>query len=151
VLVAGCGFSPVYGPAGGAVGRLQGQVGLDAPSNRAGFDLAARLEERLGRPAGAPAYVLTVNLDTDSEGLGITTTNEIDRYNIVGRAGYGLRDAATGVLVTAGRVETFASYSTTGSTLSARAARRDAQRRLSRALADLVVTRLLVELGDPAP
>ena len=44
VLVAGCGFSPVYGPAGGAVGRLQGQVGLDAPSNRAGFDLAARLE-----------------------------------------------------------------------------------------------------------
>ncbi len=48
-LVAGaaCGFTPAYGPKGGA-SVLQGNLRVAAPERRDGFLIAQRLEDRFG-------------------------------------------------------------------------------------------------------
>ena len=92
-LVGGCGFTPVYGPSGGAQ-LLQGQVGLDTPADRNGFLINQRIEDRLGR-ASPGAYALSVSLKTDREGLGSTSVGETTRYHLIGSATFALRDRAT--------------------------------------------------------
>ena len=61
--LAGCGFTPAYGP-GGAGAALQGKVRIAEPSDRNGFDLVQRLEDRLGR-SSAPRYLLDFTIATD--------------------------------------------------------------------------------------
>jgi len=52
-------------------------------------------------------------------------------------------EQASQTVLTRGTLSNFTSYSTTGSTVSTRAAEIDAEERLARALADEMVTRLL--------
>ena len=66
----------------------------------------------------------------------------IERYDVLGRATYELRDAATDAVVSSGDVESFTGYSATGTSVASLAAERDARERLMIILADLVVTRL---------
>ncbi|MGG7646192.1 LPS assembly lipoprotein LptE [Rhodovulum sp. YNF3179] len=145
--LAGCGFRPVYGPAGPAAG-LMGQIAVDPAGTERGFALVGRLQERLGRAGAAAPYALAVSVETESEGIAITTTNEIGRFNLAGVARFALRDAARDVVLTEGTVENFTSYSATGSTVGTLAAERDAYDRLMRALADQIVTRLLASAPD---
>lgn len=147
--LAGCGFTPVYGPNGAASG-LRGTVEVEEPDNRAEYHLVVRLEERLGQPS-APAYDLAYKIETRTEQIGITPDQETLRYNVTGFADYALTDRATGEEVTAGRVTSFTAYSATGSTVATLAADRDAERRLMVILADQIVTRLLSSAGDWRP
>ena len=128
LALAGCGFTPVYAPGGGA-GRLQGQIALPAAETRDEFELRRRLEERLGAAAAGRD--------------GRTT-----RFQLVGRADYTLSDAATGDELASGRVDGFTGYSTTGSTVATDAARRDAETRLMVLLADGIVDRLLLAAAE---
>lgn len=139
---AACGFTPAYGPGGAATG-LMGEILVDPADNRDGFALVGRLEERLGRAGPLARYGLAVTLWTDKSATAITTANEIDRFNVSGRASFALRDLTNGTVVQRGEVENFTSYSATASTVGTLAAERDAFDRLSRALADQIVTRLL--------
>jgi LPS-assembly lipoprotein len=106
-----------------------------------------RLEERLGRPA-APAYDLAYTITTTPVGVGITTENAITRYNLTGSVDWTLTNRATGARVAGGRVESFTSYSATGSTVAGLAAEEDAALRLMRILADQIVTRLIATAGQ---
>ena len=144
--VAGCGFAPAYGT-GGAASGLQGRIRVDDPSDKNGFDLAERLEENLGRP-DAPLYDLTYSITTTSDAVGITPENAITRYNLTGAVDWGLTDTATGTRLTGGRVNSFTSYSATGSTVAGLAAEQDAALRLMRILADQIVTRLIATSGQ---
>lgn len=139
--VAACGFAPAYGP-GGAASGLQGRIRVDDPSDKNGFDLVERLEERLGRPE-APRYALSFAIVTKPIGVGITPENAIRRYNLTGSIDWGLTDIATGTRLSGGRVNSFTSYSATGSTVAGLAAEQDAAMRLMRLLADQIVTRLI--------
>lgn len=141
VALAGCGFQPVYGP-GGTGSALQGRVEVQEPTTQNGYLMTRQLETRLGR-ANAPAYLLEVKLATGEEGLAINREGDTTRYNVLGAAEYNLRSAATGAVVTSGRVENFTGYSATGSTVATLAAERDATERLMVILADEIVTRLL--------
>ena len=105
--VAACGFAPAYGP-GGAASGLQGRIRVDDPSDKNGFDLVERLEERLGRPE-APRYALSYSITTTAIGVGITPENAITRYNLTGAVDWGLTDTATGTRLTGGRVNSFTS------------------------------------------
>jgi len=145
-VLAGCGFSPAYGP-GGPGGKLQSSVLADAPRDGVEFELVKRLEERLG-PAQAARYGLSYDIGLKSTGVGITTANAITRYNLNGTADWALRDLGTGARLTGGRAESFTSYSATGSTVAGLAAEGDAQRRLMRILADQIVTQLLATSGS---
>ncbi len=144
-LVA-CGFAPVYGPGGPAEG-LQGAIRVADPSDKLGFDLVERLEEQLGRPAAA-RFDLAYVIATDPVGVGITKDGEITRYNLVGSVSYTLTDQGSGAVLAQGKVDSFTSYSATGSTVAGLEAEDDAKTRLMRLLADQIVARLLASAAD---
>lgn len=141
VALAACGFSPAYGPGGGA-GRLMQTVWVQDPADKNAFDLVERLEERLGRPEDI-RYDLAYTIKTETVGVGITTDSKTTRYNLKGVVDYALTERATGARVTGGRVQSFTAYSATGSTVAQLAAEEDAALRLMRILADQIVARLM--------
>lgn len=143
---AGCGFTPAYGPGGGA-SVLQGRVEVDEPNTRDGYLLVRQLENRLGR-AQTPRFGLSVALDTSEEGLAYTQDAKITRYDLIGKATYALRDLGTGEVLTSGTVDSFTGYSTTGSTVATLAAESDARERLMIILADQITTHLLAAAQD---
>lgn len=144
-LLAGCGFTPAYGPDGAAT-PLTGAVRAADPTDKNGFDLVGRLEERLGRPAVA-RYGLTYTINTRSIAVGITPDGTITRYNLSGAVDWTLKDAA-GARLAGGTVDSFTSWSATGSTVAGAAAEDDAGTRLMRLLADQIVARLLAVAAD---
>lgn len=147
--LAACGFTPAYGPGGGAR-ALTGKVAIANPSDRDGFELVGRLQERLGR-SKSPAWTLTYSITTESVGAGITAANVTTRYNVLGTVSYALTDQAGGNTVTSGSVQNFTSYSASGTVVSTAASERDARTRLMRILADQVVTNLVATAGSWAP
>lgn len=145
--LAACGFTPAYAPGGPAAG-LMGQVRAEDPPNREAFDLVGRLEERLGTPSGGARYSLGYRIETREMGVAITPDNTITRYNITGSVAFTLKDAATGKVLTSGKVSNFTAYSATGTTVATLSAREDARHRLMVILADDIVTRLIASAGD---
>jgi LPS-assembly lipoprotein len=140
--LAGCGFTPVYGP-GGAGRALQGAVRVETPRNDSdGFVLAREMEDRLGVPV-AERYVLTLSVDTEEERVVITASQDTNRYLVLGRARYSLLDVATGAVAATGRADAFSSYAATGTTVATRAAERDAHLRLMVILADKIMSQLI--------
>ena len=148
LALAACGFTPAYGP-GGAAADLQGRIRVSDPTDKRGFDLVERLEERLGRPE-APRFDLAYSISTEAIGVGITPENAITRFQLTGKIDWTLISRATGQRVTGGTVQSFTSYSATGSTVAGIAAEEDASLRLMRLLADQIVTRLIAAAGDLA-
>jgi LPS-assembly lipoprotein len=146
LALAACGFAPAYGPGGTASG-LQGRIRVADPTEKRGFDLVERLEERLGRPDAAE-FDLTHSIVTDAVGLGFTAEDAITRYHLTGHVDWSLVSRATGKRVTGGRVQSFTAYSATGSTVAGLAAEQDASYRLMRILADQIVTRLIATSGS---
>ena len=143
--LAGCGFTPVYGP-GGAATDLFGQIGYADPTDRNEFDLVRRFEERLGRTS-APSFTLNYALDLTEEDLGISQDLQITRYNLLGVLDFTLIDS-TGAVRARGRVDNFTSFSATGTTVSTQSAKQDAYARLMIMLADNAVARFLATSGD---
>lgn len=147
LALAACGFTPALAPEGAAAG-LMGTVRAADPSDKNGFDFVERIEERLGRPE-AQRYDLTYAIVTEVIGVGVTTDNRITRYNLKGAIDYALTDSTTGAKTSGGRVQSFTSFSATGSTVAGLAAEEDAAFRLMRLLADQVVARLIAEAARP--
>lgn len=146
LLLAACGFTPVYGPGGSAEG-LRGTIRVEAPETRPEYDLVARLEQRLGRGEAA-ALDLDYTLSLRAIGVAITPEQETTRYNLTGSLDYRLTEIGSGRVAASGTVESFTSYAATGSTVASLTAERDAGRRLSVLLADLLVTRLQATARD---
>ncbi len=141
-----CGFTPIYGP-GGSVRGLRGQIAVDAPDDRNGYELVKRLEEKLGQPQGA-RYALSYQIDTREEGSAYTSSAETSRRQVFGTVRFSLSEVATGQVVQSGSVTSFVSYSQQGTTVSTASSKTDAYRRLMVALADLLTTRLIAGAAD---
>lgn len=141
VALGGCGFSPSYGPSGGARGLLN-QVVIDAPDNKYTYVLVRELEDRLGRTQSGK-YALGLSLSTERKGMALTIDGQTNRYDILAEVTYALRDTATGKVITTGKVDNFAGYSTTGSTVATIASEANAEERLMTILADSIHTDLL--------
>lgn len=141
LVLGACGFTPALAP-GGPATRLMGTVYVQDPTDKNGFDLVERLEERLGRPE-TPRFDLAYVITTETVGVGITTDNQITRYNLKGVIDYTLTDRASGERLTGGRVQNFTAYAATGSTVAGLAAEEDAGLRLMRILADQITARLI--------
>lgn len=149
LALAGCGFTPVYGPQG--QGRaLQGLILPDEPDNRDGFVFVAQFEERLGR-AQSPQYALRYTIQTREEGVGITPAAETTRFNIFGAVTFQVIEIGTDRAITKGFVENFTGYSATRLIVSTQTVERDARERLMAILADQVVTRLVTTAPDWLP
>ena len=147
--LAGCGFTPVYGPDGTGAALL-GQLSLDPPQDRNAYLLRRRIEERLGQ-ATAGAWRLSTQIKTDDIGLGFTTDGDITRYNINGTTDYTLRRTGSSKIFRQGKIQHFTSYSATGTTVATLAAKRDAEVRLMTILADQIIDQLLIISEDLQP
>ena len=147
--LAGCGFTPVYGPDGTGAALL-GQLSLDPPQDRNDYLLQRRIEERLGQ-ATAGAWRLSTQIKTDDIGLGFTTDGDITRYNINGTTDYTLRHTGSSEIFRQGKIQHFTSYSATGTTVATLAAKRDAEVRLMTILADQIIDQLLIISEDLQP
>ena len=147
--LAGCGFTPVYGPDGTGAALL-GQLSLDTPQDRNAYLLQRRIEERLGQ-ATAGAWRLSTQIKTDDIGLGFTTDGENTRYNINGTTDYTLRRTGSSEIFRQGKIQHFTSYSATGTTVATLAAKRDAEVRLMTILADQIIDQLLIISEDLQP
>lgn len=140
LALGACGFTPAFGP-GGTAGQWKNAVTIETPDSVLGFRMRARLREAFGE-ATTPRYTLTITPKTDPVPATITPEGDITRLNLTGNAAWVVVDAR-GAEVHSGFVQTFTSYSATGSTVATQAAESDARDRLAIALADLVVQQLL--------
>lgn len=147
--LAACGFTPAYAP-GAPAAALRGRIALAAPSDKAGFDLTGRLEERLGT-AEAPLFRLDYKITTKQAGLAITPDGAVTRFNLTGSVTWSLVELSTGTTRLAGQADAFTSYSATGSTIAGLAAQEDAAVRLMVILADQIVTRIIAASPKLAP
>ncbi|KIC22186.1 MULTISPECIES: LPS assembly lipoprotein LptE [unclassified Leisingera] len=147
LVVAACGFTPVYAP-GGTGAELHDNIEVQAPEEIKGasgsdaYFLVQNLEQRLGRGSGA-AYKLDLTLSTREEGQAITADNEITRYSVIGTAAYSLTRLSDGKVTSSGTVRNFTGYSATGSTVETLAGERDAHERLMAVLADQITAQIL--------
>ncbi len=139
LVMAGCGFTPVYGPGGSAEG-LRGRIVVAAPADEEGFALVRRLEERLGAPQ-AGDLTLTADIRVAEESLGFLPDGEISRFSVEGRVDWTITDDL-GTTVATGNESSFTSYSATSTTVATRFAQRDARRRLMVILADRITADL---------
>jgi LPS-assembly lipoprotein len=147
--LAACGFTPAYGPGGGAM-VLRGQVAPAEPDTRNAYDLVARLEDRLGH-AASPRWRLDYTITSQRVGVAITAENAVTRYNVTGAVDWSLVALVDGTVAARGRAESFTSYSTTGSTVATLAAETDASTRLMQILADQIATRLIAAAPGLTP
>lgn len=141
LLLAGCGFTPVYGP-GGSATDLRGRIDVARPADEEGFALVKRLEDRLGVPQ-ASDLSLTADIRLSEDAVGFLPDGEISRYNVLGQVDWRLVREADGTEVARGREKSFTSYSATSTTVATTFAQRDARRRLMVILADRIVTDLI--------
>ena len=147
LALAGCGFTPVYGP-GSAASTLRDQVQITAPATVEGYAMLQALRDRLGNTT-TPALALTVTLAITEVAAATTTEGSTTRYTLPGTASYTLT-RLDGTPLVAGAVDGFTSYSATGTTVATSTARADARARLAQLLADQIVTRLSVaDLSPP--
>ncbi len=139
-VLGGCGFEPVYRE-GSAADSLRGQIDVTPGKGRENFEMRERFIERFGF-ANSPKYKLSFNFEFESEGLAVSTSAEVTRFNLDGRSRFKVTDAGTGVVLLSGMVTSKTAYSATSETFPTRVAEQDAQSRLALALADQIVTRI---------
>ena len=139
LALGGCGFAPVYGPGSG----LRDAIAFETDDSVVGYRLRVQLERRLGL-ASAPRYVLQVTQSQSQRSAAISSDGDTTRYNLTGTARWTLKDSATGAQVESGEVDSFTSYSATGSTTATQAAKTGAAARLSVILADMIADHLLL-------
>jgi LPS-assembly lipoprotein len=146
VLLAGCGFQPLYGTAGGTrnlpadLARIQ----IAPIPDRLGQQVRNTLLDQLnpgGEPSGAD-YKLTVKLDLDRQGLGYRQDESITRVNLRLVATYELRDGADKIVL-AGTGRSIASFDVVQKDFSTLTAERDGEERM----ADDVATQIVIQLA----
>lgn len=140
LVLAGCGFRPAYAP-GGAALQWQNTVAIDAPETVLGFRMGTHLSAVLGQPTDVQ-YILSFDPKSAPVSATITEEGDITRFNLTGNATWTLSDA-DGAPIKDGLVQTFTSYSATGSTVATQSAESAARDRLAVALADLIVQQIL--------
>lgn len=141
VAVGGCGFTPSYGPSGGAAG-LQGQVDVEEPGDHYGYVLVRELEDRLGRTS-AGKYSLSLATRIERREMAVTIDGLTNRFDILGEVTYALTDKNSKEVLTSGKVDNFTGYSTTGTTVAMLAGETAAEDRLMIMLADQIHAQLL--------
>lgn len=146
LAVAGCGFAPVYAP-GGAAAVLRDRIDVQGGTTPFDFRLRTALEDRFGL-TGSPEFQLVIAATVDEVTAAVAPDGSITRFNLTGDATWALMNASDDTELASGRVSTFTSYSTTGSTVATRTAENDARDRLAVALADLILARVLIAAQD---
>ncbi len=145
LVVAGCGFRPLYGERADSVRDRLAAVAINQSRGRMGHEVYNQLRDILN-PRGAPAtprYTLAVELSTDTTPLITERDSQIRRFDLNVRARYSLFDIATGGRMHSGAYRATASYNVVESAAFAtRMAEEDAARKAAREVSRGIATAL---------
>jgi LPS-assembly lipoprotein len=144
LLLAGCGLRPLYAGGGsGPVASSLRSVEVAPIQGRAGWLVRTALQDRLGAVPGSGArYRLEVELDDDITGFGIRSDDAVTRERRTLRARYRLVEAGKGTVVLDATAGSDAGIDVVASEYATVAAEQTALERLSKEVADQIVTRL---------
>ena len=142
-----CGFEPIYGtnkPADLIIGKID----VEVSNCRNAFEFRERLIERLGALDGTPNYLLKYKSNIKSKNLTISKDNDVTRYTLQGETKFYLVDMTSKKVIYTNTIVSNTAYSATACTYPTAVAERDANVRLSRDMADKIVTLLLITAKD---
>ena len=145
--LAACGFEPIYGvdkPAN----KIMGKIDVEVSNGRNAFELRDRLIERLGVLNNDPTYLLKYTFSIKSKNLTISKDNDVTRYTLQGETNFDLVDLTSKKVIYTNTIVSNTAYSATAGTYPTAVAERDANVRLSRDMADKIVTLLLITAKD---
>lgn len=144
LLLSGCGLRPLYSGGGsGAVARSLQSVEVGPIAGRSGWLVRTALEDRLGSAnSGSPRYRLEVELDDAITGYGIRSDDSVTRERRTLRARYRLIDATLGTVLLDATAGSDAGIDVVSSEYATVAAEQTALERLSKEVADQIVTRV---------
>ena len=148
VLLAGCGFRPLYGQRsdGGSTFAELEAIAIGPIPGRVGQILRNHLLDRL-TPLGQQRqarYRLEVRLSKFKEGLAIKKDEAITRANLKLTADFVLHDPRSGDPMYQGRSRSTASFNLVRSDFANLVAEQDAERRAAREISDQIMTQLAV-------
>ncbi len=144
VLVAGCGFRPVY-KAGSAARGVQGNIRFDLIDSPEGFILLEALERRFGRPRPDARYRAALDLSITETELTLVASSGLARHTLSGKISVSIVDSKSGARVFSQSMRDTAGYTSSAETLMNETARQDARKRLALALAALVSRQIAVD------
>ena len=147
LLLTACGFEPIYGvdkPAN----KIVGKIDIEVSNGRNAFELRDRLIERLGVLESDPTYLLKYRSSIKSKNLTISKDNDVTRYTLQGETNFDLVDLTSKKVIYTNTIVSNTAYSATAGTYPTAVAERDANIRLSRDMADKIVTLLLITAKD---
>ena len=147
LLLTACGFEPIYGvdkPAN----KIMGKIDVEVSNGRNTFELRDRLIERLGVLENDPTYLLKYTSNIESKNLTISKDNDVTRYTLQGETDFDLVDMTSKKVIYTNTIVSNTAYSATAGTYPTAVAERDANVRLSRDMADKIVTLLLITAKD---
>jgi len=147
VGLAGCGFTPLYGEAGG--GASLSRIAVTTQDDRLGYRVREQLEDALGRDGGqAPLWRLETAIEQSRRPLGRRIDDTAARYELTVRGAWILTPLNGGEPVSG--VETVTTtYAAADQPYAAIAAQQDGEERAAAELARLIRLDLLRALSAP--
>jgi LPS-assembly lipoprotein len=143
LALGGCTLRPLYGGGGsGVVAQTLQAVQVAPIAGQSGWLVRTALEDRLGAGGATPRYRLEVELDDDITGFGIRRDDAVTRERRTLRARYRLVDAAVGTVLLDATAGSDAGIDVVSSEYATVAAEQTALERLSREIADQIVSRV---------
>ncbi len=160
LTVSACGFRPLYGtssiPEGAesAFGAIRiAPVPPTNDSDRIGYLVSDALDHALHTPGHneAARYELKLALADERRGLSIQDDSSTTRYNYRLTADWTLVPVGSSAALASGRAETTSSYNVVDSQYATQIARKDAEERAAREIAEQIKLRLAVALIEKSP
>ncbi|MET0295376.1 MAG: LPS assembly lipoprotein LptE [Phenylobacterium sp.] len=137
LLLAGCGFTPLYGDTG-VVGKLAG-VEVHAPEGRPGYLIREHLDDALAaQNGGQPVYRMDLAVSETRYPRGIRIDNVATRYEYVLVAEYTLRALPSNATLKNGRTRVTLTYDSADQPYASITAQQDAQDRAAREAAQRI-------------
>jgi LPS-assembly lipoprotein len=154
LLVAACGFEPMYGANRGNATRADMQeVSVGAIANRNGQLLHRYINDRIHDGGGAPSarYALEINLvEAPRQHFGIQRDLTATYARLQMTAYFNLREIKTGQVLLTGSVNALSSYNVASDPFNTVVAENDARERAVRSLGDDVISRVSFYLRNPS-
>ncbi len=141
LVLAGCGFTPMYGDAG--AGSSLSRIAVSTQNDRLGYRLREQLEDALGRDGGqAPLWRLQTTADQSRRPLGRRIDDTATRYELTVRGTWTLTPVDGGLPLSG--VETVTTtYAASDQPYAAIAAQQDGEERAAAELARLIRLELM--------
>jgi LPS-assembly lipoprotein len=151
LVVAACGFVPLYGQ--GGVNQGLSAIEVHVPQGRSAYLVRESLDDSLGRDLRQPAlYRLDITVDERRFARGLRIDNVANRYELQLKVGYKLINKATGTVVLTGSAPVAVTYDSADAPYGGITAQQDGQKRAASQAAQqiqLEISRYLAKLPKP--